>query len=246
MTTKKIVIIAGFALFIAAFFTATQPLRPEMAIVSSIFVVLFALPSYHAVNKAQGWKHGLLILGALGFYALLIESSAIHTGFPYGDFIYNDLLGEKVFGLTPWTVAFAWPPILLLSYWFARSCTRTVLLRKTLKTSALTAVFAMAVDLVLDPAAVHLGFWNWREPGFFYGVPLINFLGWLLSCFIGAVILHYLWGKKKVPVGLAYSGIAILWFWTIANLFMVQIIPALVGLILLGVLFKNFKNAHTM
>jgi putative membrane protein len=212
-----------------------------MAIVSSIFVVLFALPSYYAVTIAQGWKRGLLILGVLGFYALLIESSAIHTGFPYGDFIYNDLLGQKVFGLTPWTVAFAWPPILLLSYWFAHHCTRRLLVQKTLKTLLLTAFFAMAIDLVLDPAAVNLGFWNWREPGFFYGVPLINFLGWLLSCFVGAAILHFLWRSKKLPESLSYSGIAILWFWTIANIFMLQIIPAVVGFALLLLFFRKIQ-----
>jgi bisanhydrobacterioruberin hydratase len=243
MVAKKIVIITAIALIIAAFFTATQPLRPEMAVVSSIFVVLFALPSYWAVTKSQGWKRGLIILGTLGFYGLLIESSAIHTGFPYGDFIYNDLLGEKLFGLTPWTVAFAWPPILLLTYWFARKRHNE---NEKFKIWFSTAFDAMLIDLVLDPAAVYLGFWNWREPGFYYGVPLVNFLGWLLSCFIGAVLLHYLWGSKKVPDGLAYSGFAILWFWTVANIFMMQIIPAIVGLLLLGLLFKNIKNTHTM
>jgi len=244
MATKKIVIILGLALFIAAFFTATQPLRPEMAIVSSIFVVLFAVPSYRAVLLLQGTKRGLMVLLALGFYALVIESSAIHTGFPYGDFIYNDLLGEKVFGLTPWTVAFAWPPILLLAYWFARYSTRNVLVHKTWKILGLTALMAMAVDLVLDPAAVYLGFWQWREPGFFYGVPLINFLGWLLSCFVGAAILHKLWGRKEVSESLAYSGIAILWFWTIANIFMLQIIPVVVGFALLAFFFRKLDTKN--
>lgn len=244
MTTKlKYLIIIGFALFVAAFFTATQPLKPEMAIVSSIFVVLFALPSYWAVVHTKGWRKGLIILGSLGFYALLIESSAINTGFPYGDFIYNDLLGQKVLGLTPWTVAFAWPPILLLTYWFARKRHDE---NEKFKIWFSTAFDAMMIDLVLDPAAVNLGFWNWREPGFFYGVPLVNFLGWLLSCFIGAILLHYLWGTKKVPVALAYSGVAILWFWTVANIFMLQIIPAFIGLLLLGLLFKKIKDTHTI
>lgn len=239
MVTKKLVIVIGLALFVVAFFTATQPLRPEMALVSSVFVVLFALPSYWAVTKANRYKRGMLILFLLGFYALLIESSAIHTGFPYGDFIYNDLLGQKVFGLTPWTVAFAWPPILLLAYWFTRSLSGLKLTSKTWGIAIVTAFVSMLIDVVLDPAAVNLGFWNWREPGVFYGVPLVNFLGWLLSCFVGAVILHYLWGNKKVPETIAYSGLAILWFWTIANVFMAQIIPAVVGFALLCIFFRK-------
>lgn len=245
MTAKnKIVSIVAAALFIAAFFTATQPLRPEMAIVSSVFVVIFAIPSYFAVIKSKGRKRGVAILLSLGAYALLIESSAIHTGFPYGDFIYNDLLGEKVFGLTPWTVAFAWPPILLLAFWFVKSSKRLSSTESWWKVGVYTAIVAMAVDLVLDPAAVYLGFWEWRTPGFYYGVPLVNFMGWLLSCFIGAIILNWLWGKSKVHEALSYSGIAILWFWTIANIFMLQIAPTVVGFALLYVFFRKiyFKN----
>ena len=233
---SKLIYILAFSLLIASFFTATQPITPEMAIVSSVFVVLFALPSYYAVTKTRGLKRGFGILFALGVYALLLESSAIHTGFPYGDFIYNDVLGEKVFGLTPWTVAFAWPPIILLAYWFARNLCNA---NQKFKILLSTAIGAMLVDLVLDPAAVNLGFWQWREPGFYYGVPLVNFLGWILSCFIGAIILHRLWGKKSVPQSLGYSGLAILWFWTWANVFMLQIVPAVVGFALLAIFFRK-------
>jgi putative membrane protein len=215
-----------------------------MAIVSSIFVVIFAIPSYFAVVKAKGKKRGAIILAALGVYALILESSAIHTGFPYGDFIYNDLLGEKVFGLTPWTVAFAWPPILLLAFWIVRNSKTIKDSDSWWKTGIFSAFIAMSVDLVLDPAAVYLGFWEWSEPGFFYGVPLVNFIGWLLSCFIGATILHFLWGKAKVPEALSYSGIAVLWFWTVANIFMLQFIPIVVGFALLYVFFRkiHLKN----
>lgn len=241
MTAKKITIITAIALFIAAFFTATQPLRPEMAIVSSVFVVLFALPSYYSVVKVSGKKHGVIILGALGVYALLLESSAINTGFPYGDFIYNDLLGEKVFGLTPWTVAFAWPPILLLAFWYVKNKFHGKI--SWWQLALYVAIMAMAVDLVLDPAAVYLGFWEWREPGFYYGVPLVNFLGWILSCFIGALILNKLWVKKTVPLAISYSGLGVLWFWTVANIFMFQIIPAVVGFALLYVFFREIRRS---
>jgi putative membrane protein len=244
MTKPKFLVPLAISLFIAAFFTGTQPLRPEMATVSSIFVILFALPSYWAVISTKGWQRGSIVLLSLGVYALLIESSAIHTGFPYGDFIYNDLLGEKVFGLTPWTVAFAYPPILLLSYWMSRKILTNLAdmnggLSLFLATAGLTALFAMAIDLVLDPAAVALGFWNWESPGFFYEVPLINFLGWLLSGFIGGALLHSLWGKTEPPKALAYSGITILWFWTWINVFQTHVIPAVIGFGLLYVFVRH-------
>jgi len=43
--------------------------------------------------------------------------------------------------------------------------------------STLAATFAVLYDLFLDPIAVYLGIWIWREPGPFFGVPLRNFPG---------------------------------------------------------------------
>lgn len=38
-----------------------------------------------------------------------------------------------------------------------------------------------AMDLVLDPGAVALGFWQYPAGGVVWGVPVMNFAGWLLS-----------------------------------------------------------------
>jgi len=236
MKNKKIWLLA-VVLFGSAFFTATQPITPEMAIVSSISVILFALPTYIAIVKTAGKKRGLALLAALGVYALLLESSAILTGFPYGNFVYTDVLGNKVFGVTPWTVAFAYPPILLLAYWFARLKTDN-----RWKLVCLTAVAAMSIDLVLDPAAVRLGFWYWENGGFFYNVPLVNFLGWLLSGFLGAIIVHQFYYPVKLTRPLTYSGMAIVWFWTSVNVWLMQIIPAVIGIVILFVIFRNMKH----
>lgn len=232
-------IIIAVALAVSAFFTATQPITPALAVVSSVAVVLFALPSYRAVLLRQGWRRGAVLLVVLGLYAVIIESSAIHTGFPYGSFVYTDVLGNKVFGLTPWTVAFAYPPILLLAYWFARS----MKLSSDWRLYAVIALTATAIDLVLDPAAVRLGFWYWDSPGVYYGVPVVNFLGWLLSASVGGMLLHRLWGSKNaVPVAVAYSGFATLWFWTAANLWLQQWLPAIIGIVISTIIFRNMKQ----
>ncbi len=229
MKPSKTVSVIGVLLFLSAYFVASQPITPRLALVSSLSVIVFALPSYYAVVKSLGKKRGLWLLAALGMYALTIESLAIHTGFPYGNFTYTDVLGNKIFGLTPWTVAFAYPPILLLAYYAAHAFVKGSTFHKV----AGTALFAMLIDMVLDPAAVRLGFWYWDTPGFFYGVPLINFLGWLFTASVGAVLLHYLWGHRNQPtLSLAYSGMAILWFWTAVNFWLQQWIPALLGLVI--------------
>ena len=51
-----------------------------------------------------------------------------------------------------------------------------------------TAIAAVvAIDLVLDPAAVAIGFWAF-ESGAYYGVPLSNYVGWIISGSVAVVL----------------------------------------------------------
>jgi putative membrane protein len=49
---------------------------------------------------------------------------------------------------------------------------------------ALVAALAFtAWDLFLDPQMVGWGFWVWDRPGAYFGIPLVNFLGWFVVSF---------------------------------------------------------------
>lgn len=236
---RKLLVLIFIGLSISSFFVAIMPITPQLAVVSSLFVIVFALPTYWAVVRLLGRRKGFMALLCFGAYGLLIESLALAYGFPYGHFTYTDVLGTKLFGLTPWTVAFAYPPILLIAYAYARR-----LSNKTSAVLPLTAIFATAIDTVLDPAAVRLGFWYWDNPGIYYGVPFINFAGWLLSCFIGAAIVHsFLRMQHKLLPGLAWSGLAILVFWTLVNAWLGQWLPVIFGTLLCFYFIKTSKNS---
>jgi len=226
-------------LFLGAsgFFVARMPVRPELAFVSSIFVVVFAVPSYMALIKWLGWRQGAILLLLLGIFALGLESIAILTGIPYGRFLYSDRIGGLVFGLVPWTVPFAWTPLLLMTYTLAQKVSRAP--SAVPLTSALLLVM---IDLVLDPAAVGQKFWAWSEPGPYFGVPWINFGGWLLSGFVGSCLFQQSlkWNGRSVPLSivaaptaLLSSGLLILTFWTSVCFWMELWVPATLGVCLL-------------
>lgn len=194
------------------------------AVTSAVVLILFALPSYIGALRQRGLGRGLLVILFLGLFCLIFESTAIKTGFPYGGFTYGDMLGYKILGLTPWTVFFAYPPIIMGAFWLASKIT----------TSAgrifFTALFALATDVVLDPALTRMSVWVWDNPGSFYGVPLLNFAGWFVSGIIAAWIMHAIWGTEEtVRRSLAYSGFAITWFWAGVNIGLQQWIPAGLG-----------------
>ena len=240
---SKFGIAVAILMAVSGFFVARVPeaTRPELAGVSSIFVILFAIPSYYALWRWLGTARALQVLAALGAFAIGIEAFAIATGWPYGGFDYGDKIGAKVLGLVPWTVPFAWTPQVLgafaLNAHWPFEKTRNFGFRRAIIGGTLVL---LSFDLVLDPGAVQQKFWAYTHSGIYYGVPLSNFLGWLFS---GAIGMAMLWALSKSvaqtpPRALMISVTWILCFWTSVCGWVGLWIPCAIGLALLIVLFR--------
>ena len=222
--------------------------HPAIAIVSSVFVLVFAAPSFVALAR---WleRRGVYALLALGLFAICIESFAVATGFPYGRFSYGVKIGAKMFGLVPWTVMFAWTPILLASYALARrsvgpkaSAHGSAISRfQKWKIAIATALWTVTFDLVLDAGAVSQGFWNYDLGGAWYNVPFSNFVGWILSGTIGAFILQYFaqWHARDLPPrNLLGSAWLLMIFWTSVCAFSGLWWAAAIGIFLLAIILS--------
>lgn len=229
-SNKAKITTAGIVAFlvIGAFFMVNVELPPWSHWLSGLNVVLFALPAMWATRWWLGWRDAAILWVLLGFYALGIETLAIFTGFPYGHFGYSELLGAKLFGVTPWTVFLAWSPLMVGAWALAATMFSNAVLR-----AAAAAVIAVVFDLVLDPGAVRLGFWQYEGGGVFYGVPVSNFLGWLVSGAVGAALVEvFVWARKPllpVPVQLATSALLMIVFWTAISVFGGMRWAALIG-----------------
>ncbi|MFB6140187.1 MAG: bisanhydrobacterioruberin hydratase [Halosimplex sp.] len=118
-------------------------------------------------------------LVALAAYAYGVEYLGVTTGQPYGAFEYGVALGPMVGGVPLALPVFFFPLVLnsyLLCLLLLGDRARSPLVRLPIVVATV-----VAVDLVLDPGAVALGFWTYDAGGAFYGVPWSNFRGWLLS-----------------------------------------------------------------
>lgn len=218
-------------LFINGFFVARveEATRPELAGISAAFVLVLWAPSAYALWQWLDFKRAALILLALGAFAVGIETFAVKTGWPYGSFDYGDKIGVKYFGVTPWTVPFAWSPLVLGAMALASRHARSVVALCVIAT-----IFLILFDGVLDPGAVAQKFWHYDAGGLYYGVPLSNFGGWIVSGLVGAAIYHFGSGKlADVPLTLVSSVTLILAFWTSVCGFSGLWIPAILGALLL-------------
>ena len=233
---------AALFLFVNGFFVAKVPdaTRPELAFVSVLFVIVIAAPSFLALKNWLGTGRAFSIVAALGFYALFIETVAIHTGWPYGAFEYGDKIGTKI-GVVPWTVFFSWSPLVLGAYALGRSFFKNKP-PKFAPFLAISVAFLVAFDGVLDPGAVQQGFWKFDAGGAYYGVPLSNYFGWFFSGVVGVCLMYFLSGKRHdAPIALVWSSVLVLAFWTSIALFTAMWIPAILGFALLFWCFREFR-----
>jgi bisanhydrobacterioruberin hydratase len=235
-------LLMGVLFFGAAYFTTNFPDTPGAGIASFVSTLLIALPSFVALWQFLGPKRAALSLLALGAFGYAIETTGVLTGFPYGPFYYDDTLGPKVAGLVPYLLPLSWVPLVLGAVAATTPGEKAGPRRRFLPLLS-AAVLLTLVDGVLDPGAASLGFWVWPEGGIYYGVPVTNYLGWLLSSTLAAAILLALgrgrWGRASPPPGLLDSLLVALAFWVGVDLFSGLLFPAVLGIALFAYLLHR-------
>jgi len=237
---SKYLWITAIALIIAAFFVSNVKIDPEMSFVSAIFIVFLSIPCFAAVILWLGWRKGVISIIILSIYAFSIETFAIITGFPYSPFHYTEMIGMKILGYTPFTVPFAYVPLFLGCIYLAAVRTKNIF-----KIILICALLVLVADLVLDPAAVSLNFWVYEFSSIFYGVPLQNFMGWILTGIIAATIGLILFKneiKNEIPPAVVSSLFLIISFWTAVCLYRQLWIPGLIGVIFVIFILNESKG----
>ncbi|HVV08267.1 carotenoid biosynthesis protein [Amycolatopsis sp.] len=170
------VIAAG--LLVAAFAPGAGARLPVI-VVQVGFVLLHGAHRYG--RRAIG-----VFAGAGLIISNILENLSIRTGFPFGHYHYTG--GGKIFAV-PWFIG---PAYLATGYlaWIVA----TVLLGDvrrgspwltTIGTPVVGAFTMTAWDLAFDPTTSTVDrAWIWEHGGGFFGVPLVNFLGWTLTVYL--------------------------------------------------------------
>lgn len=229
---KLILVIFAVAFFLASWLVANVPIGESVTWVSALFIVILSLPSYYFLIRWIGFRWGLALIVFFGIFPIIVEAIGITTGLPYGEFYYSDWMGIKIFGLVPWSVAFAFAPLI-----FGSLSISVKLVRDWKLQIVLSAIILVLVDMVLDPAAVVLSIWVWLTPGPYYGIPLTNYTGWFLTAFIASLILYQTIQRiedvqEEFPIEVSSSLFISLAFWTGFSVWSGLIIPIGIGILL--------------
>lgn len=229
--TPRPLILACTLAPVAAFFAVRYPDMEGASLGSYLSTILIALPSTVALFRYLGPRRATLSLISLSAFGYAIEAIGVATSFPYGAFYYGDALGPTLAGLVPYLLPLSYAPLVVGAV-AASWGTRPRLLHVLYATLIL-----VWMDAVLDPGAAVLGFWVWPEGGAYYGVPLTNYAGWLLSGALATTLLlgTGTWSETPEPALLDSASIATS-FWTGVAILSGMIVPSLLGLLLLAFL----------
>lgn len=168
---------------------------------AQLLISLFLILSFH-----KGWNDAFPIYAAAAFWiGFGSELIGIHTGYLYGDYVYGPTLGPML-----WDV-----PIIIGVNWFILSYLTGTVFHKIPNdyyAAFLGALSMTALDYILEPVAVAMGFWAWK----FDIIPPGNYAGWFGVAFLIHLIYRKANFEKSNPIA-AFLLVAMILFFTILN-----------------------------
>ena len=176
----------------------------------------------------------LRVAGSILVLSWVAEVIGSSTDYLFGSYSYTDTLQPQIFQV-PMQIPLGWLMMMPPSWAVAQVIVDQIQIQKHWKFPAFVGLSALAMtawDLFLDPMMVTWKMWIWDNPGGYFGIPWINYIGWLLVSAVITIIVRP--GKLPfAPLLMIYTAIWLLksvglgFFWGIYG-------AAIVGFIIMG------------
>ena len=142
----------------------------------SIIILSFNEENFN--NKTVAWIISIFIL------TIIVEAIGVNTAIIFGNYFYSNVLGIKIFGV-PLVIGLNWTIVILGLF----TLVENIFYSNIIFNSILIGALAVLFDIILEPVAVKLNYWQW-ETSF---IPLKNYLSW----FVIAVVFGFAGFKLK-------------------------------------------------
>lgn len=164
VNTIRIVAIFHLVGLTGLYFLPTRPLFLQLVPFHLWLMGLIAFFTHDSLGSKFFWFAGTIILTGW-----LIEYAGVHTGYLFGDYTYGQTLGFSIGGI----------PIIMGINWFVLVYATGISMRK-LKIRPLFlrvlagALLLVVLDILIEPVAVHLDYWQWT----YSGLQVQNYACW--------------------------------------------------------------------
>ena len=169
-----------------------------------------------------GWPRTGVFLAAGWVTAFVCEFSSTRIGVPFGFYYYTgSTVGQELYiADVPFMDSLSFTFLLFASYCMAlvfllpspahlRDHRLHVVLDPEIRTAwpalLLAAVFLMFIDVIIDPVALRGDRWflgliyGYPDPGLYFGIPLMNFVGWGVVGLI-ALSIYFAVDRRLAPL----------------------------------------------
>ena len=165
------------------------------------FNLLLTLIVFYKVNKDFSTRFLLLscLIFLIGF---CVEAIGVATGVLFGSYAYGNLFGFKVFE-TPVIIGVNWLFLALSAYgvvqYFSKKAFYLILFPPLIMT---------ALDFLVEPVAMELGFWHWENDI----IPFQNYVMWFATSLIIHGLIYFFRPKIDSKISFIVLAIQILFF----------------------------------
>ena len=154
-----------------------------------------------AGGRGRLWAWGAVCF-ALGFWA---EFVGVHYGWLFGDYVYGDVLGPKLWGI-PLVIGVNW----MLVVYAVCSSLDAVAGRWPVAPRAVVAAAALVLlDVLIEPVAIELDYWTWAAGA----PPTQNYVGWFGVGLIQTTLYYLLLGGTRNRLAPWLLALQVIFFW---------------------------------
>ncbi|MBM7703819.1 carotenoid biosynthesis protein [Metabacillus iocasae] len=181
-------------------------LPPWLEWANSVFLYVSGSLAFLYLVKAYNYRLASLLSLIVIAATIFAEWLGVTYGFLFGSYHYEKDFGVQIMGV-PLTIGFAWLMVVVTSRVLTLQVMNNIRIPKWGRLFAyatITSLFAVVMDLAIDPVAyVVKQYWVWEAESMYYNIPFSNFMGWfVLSFFIQIFFYLILKGQDKRDVPL--------------------------------------------
>lgn len=197
----------GTILFLLIFFI-TGAVGLNLEVSRSLFLIMVPwslvlsylfLVAYHRSSMNAKAILAFCIIAVLGFF---VETAGVFTGHIFGSYEYGKTLGLSLFSV----------PLLIGTNWAMLAYAAHLMMERLKGTPVwkvlLGALMMTAYDFLMEPVAVALDMWQWKD-GI---IPLQNYIAWFVLSVIMLAMLQAMKLKYRNPIAIALFVIQALFF----------------------------------
>ena len=158
-------------------------------------VVLLTMFLLLSNTQIKSFKAYILFSSIAFITGMVTEIIGVNTGLLFGDYQYGQVLGPKIYGV-PFLIGLNWFVIVYCAGALVTQGVELLQNKLNLKITGLAfsffvviggATIATCFDFILEPVAVKLHFWSWKNGQ----IPLLNYACWFSISAILLVVKMY-------------------------------------------------------